>query len=311
VLRITVDASAWNNRHRSEVIDKIMAPTLDQVYEWSIFSKTHLNYENSVFYVLDGKTTYMWDGQQGGIEGLNQDTWVVAYIAELKTALSKFNLRYHLLVKGDDARVILIIPPEYLRGQRLTLGELKNQLVTEVALVLGQYGQKINIQESYGSEHFFAFSKDASCGTIELPQAYRKIQKCYGTNNAFLPFADEYIASTFSNAHSACKTSTSTVACYRVALTWTQYYYIYGTSFHTMTDLERCAFSLIPSVVGGLPMIHLHNMSVRAEADLLTHFIDLCYYCRRYYPDIYNLLSRFMRIIITSNLDPWFTKPVL
>lgn len=102
----------------------------------------------------------MWDGQQGGIEGLNQDTWVVAYIAELKTALSKFKLRYHLLVKGDDARVIMIIPPEYLKGSNITLGDLKTSIVTEVSVVLGQFGQKDNIQESYGSEHFFAFSKD-------------------------------------------------------------------------------------------------------------------------------------------------------
>lgn len=304
VLRITVDASAWNNRHRSEVIDKVMSKTLDVIYEWPIFSKTHANYENSVFYVPDERCTYMWDGQQGGIEGLNQDTWVVVYIAELKTALAKFKVRYHLLVKGDDARIIMIIPPEYLTGRQLTLGDLKTSIVTEVSQVLGLFGQKVNIQESYGSEHFFAFSKDASCGTIELPQAYRKIQKCYGANNAFLPFSDEYVASTFSNAHSAAKASTSTVSCYRVALMWAQYYLIHGCSFHDLTELERLAFTLVPSVVGGLPMIYLHNMSVRAEADLLTPFIDLCEYCRVSYPKVYLVLKRFMRISRVLDNDP-------
>lgn len=63
------------------------------------------------------------------------------------------------------------------------------------------------------------------------------------------------IASTFSNAHSAAKASTSTVACYRVALTWTNYYLLHG-------DLERLVLTLVPSVVGGLPIIFLHNMSV-------------------------------------------------
>lgn len=32
---------------------------------------------------------------------------------------------------------------------------------------------------------------------------------------------------------------------------------------------------LIPSVVGGLPIIYLHNMYIRAESDLLNPFIDL------------------------------------
>lgn len=180
---------------------------------------------------------------------MNQDTWVVAYIAELKTALAKFKLRYHLLVKVDDARIIMIIPPEYLKGANTTLGNLKTSIVTEVSSVLEQFEQKINIQESYGSKHFFVFSKDASCGTIELPQAYRKIQKCYRANNAFLPFADEYIASTFSKAHSAAKTSTSTVSRYRIGLMWAQYYLIHGSNYYELTEIERLALTLVPNVV--------------------------------------------------------------
>lgn len=51
-------------------------------------------------------------------------------------------------------------------------------------------------------------------------------------------------------------------------------------------------------------MIYLHNMSVRAEADLLTPFIDLCQYCEVYYPRVYIILRKFIRICKKNEHDP-------
>jgi hypothetical protein len=74
------------------------------------------------------------------------------------------------------------------------------------------------VEKSYGSRNYFAFSKAASCVSIELPQGFRNIQKTYGVNNAFLPLLDDYIGAAYSNGHSASKASSNPVACYHVAL---------------------------------------------------------------------------------------------
>lgn len=94
VLYINLDASAWNNHFRRETVDDIMVNTLDKIFNYKIFSKTHLAYQKTFFYVPDETGTYYWDGQSGGIEGQNQDTWVVTYIAQVKAALDSLSLKF-------------------------------------------------------------------------------------------------------------------------------------------------------------------------------------------------------------------------
>ena len=123
------------------------------------------------------------------------------------------------------------------------------------------------MEESYGSTTYFAFSKSASCGTNELPQSYRKIPKVHGANNGFVPLMDEFIGSFYSNAHSACKVTTNPVACYRVVLMWSCYHFSRKRLYSTMSEDQIIALTLTPSIVGGFPIIYLHNMYVRAEND--------------------------------------------
>lgn len=295
IIYINIDASSWNNRFSSEVVDDVMKVTLDPIFNTAIFSKTHLAFKKSLIYVPDAETTYYWKGQRGGIEGLNQDTWVVIYIAQIKCALANLpHVKYHVLCKGDDFRVAIIVPEHLYDDARII--EIKNVVVKNISSVCKELGHKIKIEDSYGSEEYFTFSKSASIRTIELPQTFRKIQKCYGANNAFLPSFDEYIASTFSNGHSAAKCSPVVYGCYAVSLFWTYYYLLTDKHYSKLSDDELIALTLVPSILGGFPIIYLHNFYVRAESDLLSPFIGMYQFSLRFRSNFSEIFENFLSI---------------
>lgn len=62
------------------------------------------------------------------------------------------------------------------------------------------------------------------------------------------------------------------------------------------SDLLHCALQCVPSTVGGLPIIHLHNFFVRAESDLLTGFIGLDKHAEKIDHPIAPVLRRFLEI---------------
>lgn len=291
ILYIVIDASSWNNHFRRETVDRVMSKTLDRIYDTTIFGKTHLAFNKTLFYVPNEPVSYSWDGQGGGIEGLNQDTWVITYIAQIKTALEDMDIKSHIFCKGDDLRVAVAVPPEVHKTRNMH--GLKNEIVKRISDTMKDFGHKIKVMESYGSSRYFAFSKCASIDDIELPQGFRKIQKCYGASNAMIATLDEYIASTFSNAHSTCRVQPQVVGPYCVAVYWSLYYLLTSKAYDTMTVNELAGILLVPSLAGGFPIIYLHNMVVRAESDLLSPFLGLLSFCKVYYPEVYQVMSRF------------------
>lgn len=294
VLYINLDCSAWNNAFRHETVSQIAAETLDKVFGTSLYQKTHLAYQQGLFYVPGAVDDIYWEGQQGGIEGLDQDTWVWVYINQIKAAMLDHDVHYHVFCKGDDFRIAVMISPRHLAER--SLSEWKTTLVKSVAEVTKKAGHKIKVQESYGSPRYFTFSKHASVGKIELPEGYRKIQKAYGSNNAFLNSLDEYIGSTYSNAHSACKVMTVSYAPYMVALVWSYFYLLMDDHYCNLPDDALVALQLVPSLLGGFPVIYLHNMYVRAESDLLSPFLDICKYCEKHETAIWEYLKHFVNI---------------
>lgn len=318
-LYIVIDASAWNNRFSNRTVDDFGRETLDKIFNVSLFSKTHKAFEKTLIYVPDGNDIYYWEGQRGGIEGLAQYTWMTVYINQMRVALEGFPFKYHILCKGDDMRIVVLIPEHDYDLEEYK--SLKNEIVETISTTSKEFGHQINIEESYGSCHYFAFSKNASLDTTELPQTFRKIQKAYGANNAFINTLDDYIAATFSNGHSACKVSPTVLPCYCVSLLWFYYYILDHTLFQKCTTDQLVALSLIPSIVGGFPIIYLHNFHVRAESDLLAPFLDIYNFCSRFFPLVADVMSNFFYIqeeipktIITICQDPYslvLSRPML
>nr|QVG74756.1 polymerase [Chuviridae sp.] len=287
---VSVDASAWNNAFRAEALHPMMEETLDALHGVKFWNKTQTAYEQSYIYMPDVDKIHAWEGQAGGIEGLNQYTWVYAYIHQMKVCMREQPYPYYILCKGDDLRLAVLVSPELLEGSSIDI--IKQNLLESVSRIGRKFGHTIKIEDSYASESYFAFSKDAYVNGVEQSQGMRKIQKCYGANNAFLNIMDDYIASAFSNAHSACKVCPSPVTAYMVGLWWAFYAMLNARPYRDMSDDQLTALSLIPNVLGGFPVIYLHNMFVRAESDLLPPFLDLCAYTRDHYPSLHVCLMR-------------------
>nr|QJW70342.1 RNA-dependent RNA polymerase [Erysiphe necator associated negative-stranded RNA virus 19] len=293
-LIINIDASKWNTRWRHDNLSPVLRRTLDRIYNNKMFSKTQLMYKKTLFYVSDEAYSCYWDGHEGGVEGQNQDTWLYVYIQQIKEALREFDIPYHLLGRGDDMRIVLLVPPSYQDVNNLEA--LRSRVVSRISEILRGVNHKIKINDSYGSEAFFAFGKVASVRTVELPSAFRKIEKVYGANNAFMPLLDDYVANTLSNAHSASRASCNPSHCYLTGLTWTYYYLLKSSEYKNLPETGLVALSLIPSIVGGLPIIYLHNMYVRAESDLLSPFLGMMLFAYNYNRDIYNAMKNFLYV---------------
>lgn len=294
VLYISIDASSWNNRFRKETVDEVHHEFLDRIFGTSIFGKTHLSFEKSLIYIPDEEGTYGWQGQKGGIEGLNQDTWVAVYIPMIHAALKDCQYKYYVLCKGDDLRVALIIPPKVLLGT--TIKNIQKDVLSQISRFLAKVGHIVKIDECYGSASLFTFSKNPSINGISLPQGFRKIQKCHGANNALLCTLDDYASSSLSNAHSAAKVLPAPLPAYMVGMYWFFYYLLCSPEYNTMSEDQLVAASLIPSTVGGFPLIYLHNFYVRAEADLLPSFLDIYSYLRSANRTIADIMGNFMEV---------------
>nr|UYL95478.1 MAG: polymerase [Nanning Chuvi tick virus 2] len=291
-LVMSVDSSSWNNRFRDAAVAPVAAAVLDAAYDVDIFQKTHLAYEKSFVYMPDADQVYSWDGQLGGIEGLNQDTWVYIYLQQMKVCMEGLPYPYYLLCKGDDLRVAVMVPPEVRVNKSLDI--IKKEVLSHVSSQGKRFGHVIKVEDSYVSQCYFAYSKDAYVNDVEQPQTFRKIQKCYGANNAFLTTLDDYMASSYSNAHSASKTSPSPISCFTVALFWGYESMLGHSSYSALTDAELVALLLVPNLLGGFPIIYLHNFFVRAESDLLTPFLDILQFTQRYYPRVYQSARNFL-----------------
>lgn len=319
VLNINFDSSGWNNCFRDETVKPVLRETVSKIFGNDVMHRIHEAYEKTLFMIPDGDVTYHWNGQQGGIDGLNQYAWVWVYINQIKYAMKDLPVKYHMFCKGDDMRLAVLIRPELLENHDMKYWH--QLIVNAVSQTATQFGHEIKVTESYGSEKFFTFSKSASIGTIELPQGFRKIQKVYGANNAMIATLDEYIASSFSNAHSACRCMTNTYSAYFVALVWGYYYLTLSNHFDKLSNDELMCLLLIPNMLGGFPIIYLHNMRVRAESDLLSPFMDMLLYARKSHPNYYRIMRRFLYVEIPSKRsftklyrDPyslWIKTPVL
>ena len=63
--------------------------------------------------------------------------------------------------------------------------------------------------------------------------------------------------------------------------------------YSKLSDAETIGLLLVPGLIGGFPIIYLHNMFVRAESDLLSPYIGLTHFSQRYYPDIAGHMAAF------------------
>ena len=114
VFHMSLDFQAWNNYFRDENVDTVGKEILDPWFGTSWFGKTMKFYQSAFFTAPLSDSETCWQGQMGGIEGLNQGTWELAHLGALKKAIESLGYPYTCTVKGDDVRISLAIPNEVI-----------------------------------------------------------------------------------------------------------------------------------------------------------------------------------------------------
>lgn len=120
--------------------------------------------------------------------------------------------------------------------------------------------------------------------------------KKQGETNSFMDSLDDYVASAYSNGHSACGNSTVHIPQFIVSTLWVvSFSFLWHPVYDRMSDHEIGALCCISSVVGGL-LIFLHNFLVRAESDLLSSYIALYKYAQSINHPYHTIFPNFLEI---------------
>lgn len=298
---ISIDAKAWNNAFTKETVGPPIREVVDKLVGSGLISRVHEAFEHTLFYAREAGRTVFYEGQNGGIEGLLQHVWMLVYVHQIRYALRDCAYHYDVIVKGDDVRIRFEIPCPAIDDRER---EVMEGLRQDLKVGLEEFGHEIKTQESYYSEEVMAFSKKIYVSGVALTSSYRQIQKVYGANNSFIFTTCDNIGAAFSNAHSAAGYGSNWVAPYIVALYWSMVHISSEVEFSKLTEDELVGLTLVPSALGGFPIIYLHNMYVRAESDLVSAFCGLLLYLRKSRPRLYALLKR------VANFEKSYTTSV-
>lgn len=282
-VHLVTDVSGWNNGFRQESVGPI-GKVLDQIHGTTIFEKTQLLYRNSVIVHQGPAGIRGWEGQEGGIEGLNQDTWVIVYLSQMHAIFSKLQYRYYFMDMGDNFIVKLSVPKRELEecgGPAQFAMKLSQRLSVKIRL----YGHDAKPDESTCSHSAFIFCHQYRVRGIQIPAHFRKAAKLSGINDAFFPLLDNYVGCAYSNAHATAEQGSLTMASYHCAVIWSCLHMMSSAwsisgrgrrhRYRDLEDDQLVALLLTPNLLGGFPIIYLETMYLRSEADHLPQCIRL------------------------------------
>nr|QHA33906.1 reverse transcriptase [Atrato Chu-like virus 4] len=309
MIHASVDFSKWNNNFRRQTVDFASGKVLDEWFGLNgLYSRTMLAFEKMLVYYVDGSYQISWDGQSGGIEGLNQATWTFLFLAGLKESLERMGFRYHITVKGDDVRITFLVPTADL--DRKGFNVVRQEIMRELQSKCEKLGWELNPNESYVSLSLVCTSKQYLIGDTWLPASMKKMAKVEAISNVLYPIYEDYVANMYSVAHSACSQTTAALPSYVLAM-----YMAIRLTEREFKDykltLERAtALATWPQVLGGPGPLPLQTFLVRGENDMLScslsllRFIVLGYlpYATDIELDIDRLKKAFMGIL-TQKLE--------
>lgn len=299
--QISFDFSKWNNNFRRESVDVPGAHILDRWFGTNIYGKTMQAYEESLIYLREENFTRYWEGQLGGIEGLNQDTWSFLFLGGIKHALDEAGFKYQVTVKGDDVRAVIAVPESQIENEQ-DFGRIRDIILTRLQELCTSMGWQLNPQESFVSLTLIATSKQYQIRHTWLPAASKKIMKMMSLSNLLFPTLEELVGSIFSCAHSACSQSTAIIPAYLSALfvaCWELY-----RGFHQQTRITTDMLAILamwPQVIGGPGSLPLQTFFVRGENDMLSVSISLFTSLVRYHN---GGLKPIAENVLKQRLDP-------
>lgn len=290
IINISFDFSSWNNSMRSESVDIPAGAILDNWFGKNIYKKTMQAFQKSVIYYHDAHNQDKWNGQEGGIEGLNQATWSIVFVGGMKLALEKLGYRYQVTVKGDDVRSAIIVPNEHIETSGYI--EVRTKILNSIKEICDGMGWKLNPNESFVSSSLIATSKQYLVNRTWCPSSIKKIKKIESHSNITFLTTEDLISSMYSVAHSACGSTTVVMPAFLLA-TFAAARLLVGLWSHNPKTFVRknlefidrrardvdeaaiTAFLLWPQVLGGPGALPLQTFFVRGENDMLSVGVSL------------------------------------
>lgn len=272
---VAVDAEAWNNYFRSDLVDKFGELFLDKIFGVNFYRSTMRVFNQGLIYNIDqSRTLTWWQGQLGGIEGLAQKVWTWIYCCIARLVIEEIGAEGHLLVNGDDLRMILYVPEERVEAQPnyedFLLDALKNSF--------NAYGVRMKRDETVITRDFISFSRQAMIHGVNIPSDWKKIIKCSGMSDTPLPLLSSIIPSIYSNAHSAAGQSYLSTPAYQTACFMVlMYLHLHGwiSDLFTKGHISDAVLTLTtPAVIGGLEVILLPTLLIQGESDPLPLCLD-------------------------------------
>lgn len=307
VLQVSFDFSKWNNNMRHQSIDIPAARILDRWFGVNIYNKTMRMYENALIYYADGNKQRFWEGQLGGIEGLNQATWSYVFLGGIKNALEELGLVYQLTVKGDDVRAAIVVPKKTLReGEaiKVSIERTRNHILRALEQLCQQMGWELKPEESFVSLSLVATSKQYQVNDTWLPSSCKKMMKCMSLSELMFPTLEDIISNIFSTAHSACSQTTVAMPAYLTALFTALWTLNCEYARYDLSVAELVVLILWPQVLSGPGGLPLQTFFVRGENDMLAISISLCrHMILNDYAEVSQLIRRVLGHLSLDNHD--------
>lgn len=196
-----VDCSKWNNRF-SHGGTNFTRSFLNDIYGAQYWTNMMQAFMNTDYYAPTLSGCYKWSGQFGGIEGLQQNRWMISYGPGMALALERLGYMYSTMKKGDDWISAVQIP--------------KDRIAAHPEGITGVCNEMNNI-ESFYSSSLISFSKEFQLQDTWGSNLLKKGSKIHPFDNSILPTTTDSVASIFSNAHSCAGTTTTASVVYFIA----------------------------------------------------------------------------------------------
>jgi len=302
-INIDIDVKGWNGGFRHETVAPI-GKVMDQIFGTSVYEKTMKLYEHTLVVNKGVNGLTGWQGQLGGIEGQNQDTWVIAYLSQLHAIFSSLAYKYYLMDMGDNLVVRLAVH----KNELMAAGgpaQFAQKLAQKVGVSIKAYGHDMKPDESTGSHNAFIFCHQYSVRGVQIMSHFRKAGKMSGISDAFFPLPDNYIGCSMSTAHATVEQGYLAFGPYFIASTWSFMYLLssqwpviqkrHKNRYCDLQDEELLALMLTPNVLGGFPILYLETLFLRSEADHLPQAIRLQKSLMSSEPAVGRILDRVLR----------------
>lgn len=212
----------------------------------------------ALFIITDMVKTYLWDGQNGGIEGLCQKFWSWIYSALASKTVRLTGHLFYILINGDDCRIIILLPKNLITKEEL--GEVLKKMTEHFKTKFSEFGFNLKLEETYYSEGLIGFGKVYLYNNSWMSSNLKKGSKIHGLANLTGNFPSEFIKGSFLEGLSTAGASVNHRIPYLLSSFHCIKYIVREITqnlkfYEKLTEDDYLLILLFPHEVGGFPVL--------------------------------------------------------